>query len=264
MTKTTVIYHANCVDGFTAAWAAWCRFGSEAEYVPAQYGEAPPDCAGKDVVIVDFSYPRSALLQLQDSASSLVVLDHHKTAQAELDGLPFCTFDMNRSGAGLAWDVLQDAPRPALIDYVEDRDLWRWRLDSSKEISAWLGSWPRDFHQWTLCKVDLEQRFGDCFSQGAAILRGLDGYVEMMHTKGRTCVIGGHAVPCINTTTAVSELVGKMATGAEFAAGWFQRDDGKFVYSLRSRGDFDVSEIAKIYGGGGHKNAAGFTVDALL
>jgi nanoRNase/pAp phosphatase (c-di-AMP/oligoRNAs hydrolase) len=29
---------------------------------------------------------------------------------------------------------------------------------------------------------------------------------------------------------------------------------------LRSNGDYDVSAIAKAFGGGGHKNAAGFEV----
>ena len=40
--------------------------------------------------------------------------------------------------------------------------------------------------------------------------------------------------------------------------------DGRFQYSLRSRGDFDVSELAKKHGGGGHKGAAGFVVDELV
>ena len=35
-------------------------------------------------------------------------------------------------------------------------------------------------------------------------------------------------------------------------------------WSLRSNGDFDVAEFAKIWGGGGHKKAAGFTLNAAL
>ena len=42
------------------------------------------------------------------------------------------------------------------------------------------------------------------------------------------------------------------------------RGHGVFNYSLRSKGDFDVSELAKRHGGGGHKNAAGFQSPALL
>ncbi len=36
-------------------------------------------------------------------------------------------------------------------------------------------------------------------------------------------------------------------------------EDGDFKFSLRSKGELDVSKIALKYGGGGHRNAAGFT-----
>lgn len=63
-------------------------------------------------------------------------------------------------------------------------------------------------------------------------------------------------------TPCSSELVGKLAEGpVPFAVGWFQRGDGKYAYSLRSRGEYDVSKLAVRYGGGGHRNAAGFQSD---
>ncbi|HYQ04346.1 MAG TPA: DHHA1 domain-containing protein [Polyangiaceae bacterium] len=264
---TTVIYHAGCVDGFTAAWCCWRRFGDAARYVAAQYGEAPPDCAGEDVVIVDFSYPREVLESLSRTTASLLVLDHHKSAQSALEGLPYCKFDMSRSGAGMAWDELRSDARPELVNYVEDRDLWRWALPNSKEVSAYIGTVPRTFSDWSQLRIDLELKLLACVEAGSAVLRSIDGYVEFLSKQSRQVGIGGHSVPCINTTYAASELIGKLAelnSDAPFAAGWFQRQDGLFVYSLRSRGDFDVSQVAKQYGGGGHKNAAGFTVGALL
>jgi DHHA1 domain len=38
---------------------------------------------------------------------------------------------------------------------------------------------------------------------------------------------------------------------------------GEWMFNLRSNGDFDVTEIATYFGGGGHKNAAGFTQSVL-
>ena len=260
-----VIYHANCIDGFTAAYVAWLKHGEAAEYLPAQYGDEPPDVTGSDVLVVDFSYPRAVLTSMKEKAASLSVLDHHKTARQELEGLDFCHFDMARSGAGLAWDELfTGVKRPPLIDYVEDRDLWRWQLAESREVSAWISSWKREFEGWKKLDEDLRLRRGDAVREGAAILRALDGYVEGLSDKGRVCRVGDHSVPVINTTHATSELVGALAKEHPFAVGWFEREDGKFVYSLRSRGDFDVSEVAKQFGGGGHRNAAGFTVDRLI
>ena len=260
-----VIYHGNCTDGFTAAWVAWTEYGDAAEYIPAQYGDEPPDVVGHDVLILDFSYPRDVLERLHAAANTLLVLDHHKTAEESLRGLPFAQFDMDRSGAGMAWDELRGGPRPSLVDYVEDRDLWRWRLPQSREISAYISSWPREFGNWEIINRVLTADSMVASVAGGAVLRCTDRYVDgRCANPPPLAIIGGHEVPCLNSTHAISELAGKLAEAHLFAACWFQRDDGKFVYSLRSRGDFDVSAVAKQYGGGGHKGAAGFTVDALL
>jgi uncharacterized protein len=157
------------MDGAAAALAAWLKFGDEAEYRPASYGDPAPtddEVRGRDVFVLDFSYPRAELERIYDAIDGvwpalnyagerkgkLVVLDHHKTAQADLVGLPFCTFDMNKSGAVLAWehfhrdysnrDSLDSLPHalPELFDYVQDRDLWRWELPYSREISAALAA----------------------------------------------------------------------------------------------------------------------------
>lgn len=268
MKKRLVVYHASCVDGFTAAWVAWRKYGDSAEYVAAHYGDNIrdlPNPAGLDVLIVDFSYPREDLENLRKVARSVRVLDHHKTAEAALTGLDYCVFDMNRSGASLTEDELfPGCERSSLVAYVEDRDLWRWKLPDSREVSAWIASWKFEFPAWSMLAKDLDQNRKNIVAQGSAILRALDKHVEDQVKNASRIKLGGHVVPCINTTYAVSELVGKLAESAHFAVGWFQRQDGRFVYSLRSRGDFDVSEVAKGFGGGGHRNAAGFTVDSLF
>ena len=103
MKTRLVLYHANCMDGFSAAWAVWKKFGdADTEYLPAKYGDAPPDVTDRDVVIVDFSYKRDVMLTLNRAANQLLCLDHHKTAEADLKDLPFARFDMERSGAGMA------------------------------------------------------------------------------------------------------------------------------------------------------------------
>ena len=141
------IYHGGCPDGFTAAWAAKQAY-PDAELVPGYYGAPPPDVGGCDVLIVDFSYPRPVLIEMEMVASRLRVYDHHKTAEADLEGLSFCVFDMERSGAGLAWDELVGGERPWLIDYVEDRDLWRFALPDSKAVAAWVMAQPYSLDGW--------------------------------------------------------------------------------------------------------------------
>jgi hypothetical protein len=261
--KQVVIYHANCIDGFTAAWCCWRRFGAAAEYVPAKHGDPPPDVAGKDVVIVDFSYPRETLIEMYAAAKTLRVLDHHKTAEADLAGLHFCTFDMNFSGAGLAQTEFSNGYLSPLVAYVQDRDLWRFQLAKSKEINAWIGSLEHSFQEWSRADVMLFSAFETCAAHGEALLRAVDRYCHEMAKQARLVEFAGHGrIPVVNAPYInTSELVGYLAESAKFAVGWFQRGDGKYQYSLRSRGDFDVSELAKRFGGGGHRQAAGFTVD---
>ncbi len=266
--KTKVIYHGNCADGFTAAWVAWLEFGASADYIAAKYGDAPPDVAGCDVLIVDFSYPRAVLLEMQAKAASIRVLDHHKSAAADLEGLDFCTFDMGRSGAGLTWDTLfAGRPRPELVSYVEDRDLWRFLRPYSKEINAWIGVQEQTFDAWESLSVDLHSDFADVLARGEALLLATRRYVDATAREARTVEILGHSVPVVNAPYVhASELVGFLAEqeGVPFAVAWFQRGDGRFQYSLRSKHGFDVSEIARRHGGGGHAAAAGFTTDARI
>lgn len=275
------IYHGNCADGFGAAWAVWKRFGDAVEYVPGVYGKAPPHFSGKHVVMVDFSYKRPVLEEMQKGAASLTILDHHKTAAEDLKGIErhplesaVCIgidcatdviFDMERSGAQIAWDYFHPGTaRPVLLDYVGDRDLWRFRLIGSREINAVVFSHPYDFDQWSLlaeeCEIsDIRNRM---ICEGAAIERKhKKDIAELLDATMRYMVIGGHRVPVANLPyTMASDAAGQLAEGNPFAACYFDRADAR-VFSLRSRGDgLDVSEVAKAYGGGGHRHAAGFQV----
>jgi len=260
--KQLVIYHKSCADGFTAAWCAWATHGDAAEYLPAQYGDAPPDVTGRHVLIVDFSYPRDIMIAMAERAASILVLDHHKTAQANLDGLPFALFDMNRSGAGLAWDELHGGKaRPAIVDYVEDRDLWRWRLRDSREINAWIQCVPFEFVDWSNVARMLDTNDIPIYMRGCGALGRVNAYVREQAAHAQTISFEGHDVPCVNTTFAISELLNELAKDEPFAIGWFQRKDGRYVYSLRSCDRVDVSDLARRFGGGGHKNAAGFETE---
>ena len=260
-TKPLVIYHGGCLDGFTAAWCMYQRFGAEAEYTPAFYGQTAPEVKGREVYLVDFSYPREMLLRMHAEAASLLVLDHHKTAEEDLKGLEWAQFDMNRSGAGMAWDwAFPHKPRPVFVDYVEDRDLWRFALESSKAVNAYISAQEMTLSRWDeLSKLTCIYMA----SAGQGVLHYVDRYVREMSLQAQKQPFLGYAdIPVVNAPYInTSELVGALAEGALFAVGWFLRGDGKVQYSLRSRGEFDVSALAKSQGGGGHKNAAGFVIE---
>ena len=144
-----VLYHAGCDDGFGAAYAIWLKYGYKAKYIPVQYGQDFPEVSpGETVFVVDFSYPRDVLQDIANRCK-LVVLDHHKTAMDDLADLPFAHFDMNKSGAVLAWEYFHpNRPIPVLLKYVQDYDLWTKELINTEENKAWRGSFNRTFERW--------------------------------------------------------------------------------------------------------------------
>lgn len=264
-----VIYHGGgCFDGFCAAWL-FHRATPDAEFIAAKYGEPPPHhsaLSGKQIHIVDFSYKRDVLADMAQVCNRVVVLDHHKTAEAELKDLVLpglsVTFDMNKSGGRLVWDYLCDGwlfsfcPRPWLVDYTEDRDLWRWALPHSREINAALRTYPLKFEEWDRLSL-LDPT--DLIAEGKAILRCERQVIDTHVRNAREIELAGHKIKAVNATTLFSEIAGELAESGPFGACYFDRGDGKRQWSLRSRGDgLDVSEIAKQFGGGGHRNAAGF------
>lgn len=256
-----VIYHGNCYDGFGSAYAAWIYLGDKARYTPALYGQEPPDLQpDARVLICDFSYPREKLLRLKDDVAALHVIDHHKTAQADLEGLDFCEFDMEHSGAWLTWRHFFGEPIPEFIQYLEDRDLWRFKLPESRGVSQALRAYPFDFRVWF-------ELFGDVDRlkrEAPVIERFTKQMVALICDNATRQTIDGHEVPVANATVFFSEVgeeLCKRNPGDPFAAYYLDRADGLRQWGLRSRGGFDVSVVAKNMGGGGHAAAAGWTED---
>jgi uncharacterized protein len=260
--KHLCIYHGNCADGFAGAWVVRRAIGEAIDFHAGVYQTAPPDVAGRDVVLVDFSYKRPVMEKIIAEARSVLVLDHHKTAEEDLRGLPGAevVFDMERSGSKIAWDYYfpNEAP-PQVLLHIEDRDLWRFALPKTREIQANIFSYPYDFSVWErLMAADPAV----LAVEGEAIERKhFKDIDELLGVVQRRMLIGGHNVPVANLPyTLVSDAAHKMAQGEPFAGCYWDTPKGR-IFGLRSTdAGIDVSEIAKQYGGGGHRNAAGFTV----
>jgi oligoribonuclease NrnB/cAMP/cGMP phosphodiesterase (DHH superfamily) len=268
MSAPLVIFHSNCLDGFGSAYAAYVHFklnnAIDADYIPAAHGDAPPNAIGKTVYLLDYAYKRDGMEQLCQQADNVIVLDHHITAVEQLSGLDQeydnleLLLDMDRSGAMIAWEYFHKSPAPKLIACVQDRDLWRWEIPESQDINAGLMSQPFSFERWHEVAND-EHAFQRMVDEGNAINR----YRSQMIAQGKRAavmgVVAGYNVPIVNCPRAiVSELLGELAEGQPFAAGYTDKGTRR-SWSLRSgKNGEDVAKIAQLFGGGGHKNAAGF------
>lgn len=293
--KPICIYHGGCFDGFAAAWAVGCAFGSDnLDFYPGVYQEAPPDVTNRDVIIVDFSYKAHVLKEMADKASSLLVLDHHKTAMNDLEFLPYAgnnftdwqynrvdrrnsgaVFDMDRSGCMITWQFFFDVPTPIMFTppimftHIQDRDLWQFNYEETKAVIANLSSFPFDFNLWDdLMLMDQNDIF-EFAREGKAILRKTTGDIDKLIEENlQWSVIDGWDVPVCNVpymyaselANRIIERLSEENIPVHFAACYWDVD-GYRNFSLRSfDGGIDVSEVAKKYGGGGHRNAAGFKI----
>lgn len=268
MSKPLVIYHANCLDGFGAALSAYQHFsakGIDADYFAAKHGNEPPPCDGREVYIVDFSYKRAVLKRICKVAEKVTILDHHISAQEDLEGLEqlhsnlAVTFDMEKSGAVLTWEHFHSAAVPKLLLHVQDRDLWRFELEGSDAINTALMSYPFSFDFWSEL-LSSEEKLDELRKEGETINRFRRQLIEQYKKRAVLSNIAGYQVPVVNAPHAIiSELLGELALEYPFAVG-YQDHGAKRSWSLRSRkeGGEDVAKIAEKFGGGGHRNAAGF------
>lgn len=295
MKEYLCIYHGNCADGFTSAWVLRNALGEEnVTFFASTYGKEPPDTLHmyECVYLVDFSYKRPMLLKMAEAATRIVIIDHHKTAQEDLVDLPSnveCHFDMEHSGAMLTWMYFNglskvqfnnDPPTfiskqfeaaPALIQRVEDRDLWKFKFSDTRDVAAKMFSHEYTFENWDMMaelyvdspRTTSEEVMKNVFlAEGAAIERKhFKDIKELLTVSGgnRTCILG-HDVPIANLPYTMSSDAGHAMCVDEKFAACYMYDVNGIVFSLRSSSnrEMDVSAIAKTFGGGGHKNAAGF------
>lgn len=266
--NTLILYHANCPDGFGAAWSFYKKYGSTAKYIPVTHGEEPPDVRGCNVFIVDFSYDRVTMEGMAQRAESLIVLDHHKSAKEQCDDLEFCHFDMDHSGAYLAWQYLfGDNDVPLIIQYVEDRDLWKWELQDTEQILSAVDAFDKTFESWDMLSTFLDKpdslKWNKVRSMGEGILQYKNNLIKSLLQHSHFLTILGEEIPAINAPFFQSEMASELAVNAPYAAAYYFDGSG-YRFSLRSRGGgVDVSAVASRFGGGGHATASGFTIARL-
>lgn len=277
-----VLVHRKCMDGLGAAVAAYNRLGTSARYIEVNYGEAPPDLVDKEagVFILDFSYPAEILDKIAKEHPFLLVLDHHASAERQLAGKSYAHFDKTRSGAMLAWKYFNpEYTIPEGIGYIQDRDLWKWELPYSKEISKSMfldaeriranyrnfGDVVKYCHESIV--VDTHAFQNRHLSVGKTLIQAQDLQVQKVCEEGGFLLTDflekGYRTFLVNTTINVSETGNALALDnpdLDFITCYHIDSEGRVKLSFRSTG-FDTSKVAEELGGGGHPKASGAHVD---
>lgn len=268
-----VIYHAQCTDGFGAAYAAWKKFGDAATYIPQKTQIALlEDLTDKEIYVVDYNLDTATQTALEATNRSVVVIDHHKSAEADVTAFPQNIFDLEHSGAVLAWQYFHpDTEVPELLRYIEDHDLWKFELPDNRAIGAALKQYEFDFSVWDtlISNLDNESFRAAFIERGQTIAAFEDSLVEHLLTYKEQVVFEGHQVWALNVSRVYRSILGhhladlNKGTNEPELGIVYYRNQGAMHISLRSNGDVDVAAIAQKYGGGGHTNAASIRVDSF-
>jgi len=255
------------------------------------------DYCGK-FYILDFSLPQEVFQWLVETTEKhggrVVWIDHHKTGFEaygqghvypcrHVSSLPnggVVLLDNARSGAFLAWEFFNPGvPVPYIIRRVDDYDRWAFEFEDTKAVNKAIWSYaPWTFEQWDAWYV-----YNNLAEEGKALLRYHNQQVAKLCAKPMRISIPTTKHPetgqetensivkwecpglAVNASSSFASDVGHelAVKSGSFGAVWVLNTPTEAVVSLRSNGDYDVSVIAKSYGGGGHKNAAGFSVDVF-
>ena len=306
LTPAFVFYHADA-DGFTAAWVAHQKLGDGLEddeivYESRQHGQgikmangvrpwSPDDWEidkDHEVFFLDFTPPADELRAWADAAGRVTVIDHHDVDEIDHPNIVYVspsTYPMSGCQLAFLHFTYDDEPRPPLpplVNYVGDRDLWRFELADSRAINAVIQqvflAGP-SFDDWSNLAKRIDIRRDKTVSIGEALLAQQDWACKAIAAtatdkilrepdNGPAWVTRTFFVPVVSAPmwhSEIGEVMRVNASADAFVIVWYQDSDGKCHYSLRSdEGRADVGEVARRFGGGGHERAAGFTTDAPI
>jgi len=267
MERTLILYHGGCPDGFGGAYAAWKKFGDSAEYIPLHRGETLPEgIDGARIYLIDFTYKRELMDELLSRVASLVVLDHHDGVREIVEAMPEHVFDLNRSGATIAWTYFHpNTEVPKLLSYVEDDDIFRFAFPETKPFITYLIIQPLDFKVWDEIARKLEDP-----EESKILLEKASDYREYFEYLAKQVVeranlvsFEGYEVYFANSHPhkTMKSLVGHQLAEKKGPLALVVSAHPKgYGVSIRGDGTVDVAAIAEKYGGNGHPSSAGFLV----
>lgn len=266
-----IIYHGHgCPDGFAAALAAWLFYAGQAEFLGLDHGDIKsvadlPALVGRAIYILDFSFSAELLREIESRAAKLVLLDHHKSAADKLQGFHsrcgVVHFDMEKSGAHLAWDFFQrEQPLPDLVRFVEDRDIWVWQYPESPGFLAALDLEPHEFERWNEIASFNEVQLEHYVERGQAMDEKFKRLALDMAESAKPVVFNGHSGLMVNVPGAFQSEVGDILCkrSGTFGLLWTVDKNGQIKVGLRSQAGFNCIPLAESMHGGGHAQACGF------
>jgi len=298
MSKTACIFHSVDLDGWMSAaivqlwWEQNLRDADKTSLtmIGYNYGQPIPDLTSFDQVIMcDISFSKEEMDKLNNQLElkNLIWIDHHISAINEMNAALFNGLrDVKFSACELTWKYLfPSKDMPEIVRLLGRYDCFghKGTSEETKVLEFQYGarqiiSNNEQAYEWLQnCMIEQKNKpkeFAPCefriWESGKSIYAYLCTDAKQAYQNRFTIYFGEYAFCAIN-----KERFNPINFGIQYhndraddvyfydgCACFYRRSDGKWSFSLyNDNGIVDCSIIAKSFGGGGHKGAAGFVVD---
>ncbi len=257
-----VIYHRSDADGFGACFSAWLKFKDKANYLGFDYLNGfPLDIKRKTVYLLDISPSLEKLKTFKNNENRIILIDHHLSSLKFKESVDEFIVDINHSAAILTFKYFfKNKKVPKLLSYIEDQDLWRFKLPSSNEINIMIDLLENDFRKWQEYrkKIERKKELQKIIKQGELLIKYRQYLINQIIPQAVLVKFEGYDALAVNSSVLISEVGNALCKKHPPMAIVYSLNGKKKKISLRSDGSVDVSKIAEKYGGGGHKGAASF------
>lgn len=271
------IYHNKDLDGFCSGAIMRLKW-PDATFIGADYGDVLDIPDNEDVMMADFSLPMKSMLELGRRSKSFTWVDHHKSAIDEFyrleagdrDYVITAVLDASISACEAVWRHLFPSwGLPVVVWYLGMYDIWR-----GVGTDQW-NNVVLPFQYGMRLKV----RSLDTFEERYLLIDTYSGLLADTIKNGDVCLeyqrqqnafvcrrafeaefMGLRAI-CLNMPDVSSLTFESVYDPAvhDLMIG-FTVGTSHCGYSLRSD-KVDCSALARQFGGGGHKGAAGFGIE---
>lgn len=266
-----VVFHKNCQDGFGSAWIVWRFLKGSATYKGIAPSNLPnPNIFKKKYVLfVDISLSGDYIDQVMKYAKNVLVIDHHNTYVDDMVEHPNAIHESDHSAIYITWRIFfPDQKIPQFVRYIEDNDLGNQSMKKTEPFVSAVGT-KLPFHHIDYFKnwnKLLNPAYVDKLIQDGYKYQEYKNYLlkRNMHISVEIKLGKYKALVCnFGTVGLASDLGNRLADlnpDYDFVIMWnYHYNNEEYSVMLRSRNDrVDLSQIAKLYGGGGHPKASRF------
>ena len=259
----TCYYHSKDLDGWCSGHLLRLKH-PQAKMIGYHYGE-PFEFPEGDSVMADVSLPMTEMTKLME-IGDFTWIDHHASAIKDyLDsGNRFLThLSTEKSACELVWEYYFGGEAPEAVTLLGEYDTWR-NQDRDKWDERIL---PFQYGMRLVCNSletfpDLSMDVDAVIEKGKIVLKYQESQNESACKGVFFREVKGHRAVCLNTNVKSSNVFASVKE--DFAVMLpFSFEGSVWHFTIYTVKDIDVSLIAKSFGGGGHKKAAGFQVKNL-